>query len=83
MARYAIDINWSDVDQAFVARVPDVPGCMAHGPSRDEAFANAENAIHSWIETAEEFGDPVPRPPHADVRLSAPKTEQDLLPREI
>jgi predicted RNase H-like HicB family nuclease len=62
MARYEIDIHWSDVDEAFVALVPELPGCMAHGSSRDEALENAEDAIHAWVGTAEEFGDEIPQP---------------------
>lgn len=61
MAGYEIDINWSDADDAFVARVPELPGCMAHGSSREEARVNAENAIGAWIATAGEFGDAIPR----------------------
>jgi predicted RNase H-like HicB family nuclease len=62
MAGHEIDVNWSDVDQAFVAHVPDLPGCMAHGSSGEEARANAERAIRAWIATAEEFGDAIPPP---------------------
>jgi predicted RNase H-like HicB family nuclease len=62
MAGYGIDVAWSDPDEAFVADVPDLPGCMAHGSSRDEALANAENAIQAWIATVEEFGDAIPQP---------------------
>jgi predicted RNase H-like HicB family nuclease len=61
MAGYEIDVSWSDADDAFVARVPELPGCMAHGSSREEAGANAENAIQAWIAIAEEFGDAIPR----------------------
>ncbi|HEY0024652.1 MAG TPA: type II toxin-antitoxin system HicB family antitoxin [Longimicrobium sp.] len=62
MARYEIHIDWSDADGAFVARVPDLPGCMAHGRSREEARANAEHAIQAWVATVEEFGDAIPQP---------------------
>lgn len=74
MADYEIGVNWSDVDEAFVAHVPDLPGCIAHGSSRDEALANAENAIHAWIGTADEFGDPIPRP---RARVDAPVIDID------
>lgn len=74
MARYKIDIDWSDLDEAFVASVPELPGCMAHGSSRDEALANAENAIDAWIDTAEEFGDPIPR---SRAQVDAPLIEVD------
>jgi predicted RNase H-like HicB family nuclease len=61
-SRYEVIIYWSDADAAFVAEIPELPGCMAHGSSREDALTNAESAIQAWIETAEEFGDPVPQP---------------------
>jgi predicted RNase H-like HicB family nuclease len=60
--RYEILIFWSDEDQAFVADVPELPGCMAHGSTHTEALSNAEEAIALWIETAEEFDRSVPQP---------------------
>jgi predicted RNase H-like HicB family nuclease len=62
MHKYEIIIYWSNEDQAFIADVPELPGCMAHGSSQVEALANADEAIQLWIDTAEEFGDPVPEP---------------------
>ena len=62
MDKYEIIIFWSAEDQAFVADVPELPGCMAHGSSHEEALANAKTAMQLWIETAREFGDPVPEP---------------------
>ena len=59
--RYEIIIFWSDEDAAFVADVPELPGCMAHGSSHAEALANAEEAIMLWIETARELGRPIPQ----------------------
>jgi predicted RNase H-like HicB family nuclease len=61
-SRYEVIIYWSDADEAFVAQVPELPGCMAHGATREAALANAEGAIQAWIETAEEFGDAIPQP---------------------
>ena len=58
--RYEIIIFWSDEDAAFVADVPELPGCMAHGSSHAEALANAEQAVELWIETARELGRPIP-----------------------
>ncbi|HLC14794.1 MAG TPA: type II toxin-antitoxin system HicB family antitoxin, partial [Thermodesulfovibrionia bacterium] len=46
----------------FVAEVPELPGCIAHGESYESALANAKDAIQLWIDTAREFGDPVPEP---------------------
>jgi len=59
-ARYEIIIFWSDEDSAFVAEVPELPGCMADGKTYQEAVANAEEAIGDWIETARQLGRPVP-----------------------
>jgi len=62
MDKYEIIVFWSDEDQAYVADVPELPGCMAHGESYESALANVKEAISLWIETAKEFGDPVPEP---------------------
>jgi len=60
--RYEVIIFWSDEDQAFVADVPELPGCMAHGDSQESALKNAQDAIALWIDTAVEDGRSVPRP---------------------
>ena len=62
MDRYEIIIFWSDEDQAFVADVPELPGCMAHGDSYESALASAREAVLHWVETAKEFRDPIPAP---------------------
>lgn len=62
MHRYEIIIYWSSEDQIFVAEVPELPGCMAHGDTEELALKNAKDAIQLWIDTAREFGDPVPEP---------------------
>ena len=62
MNKYEIIIFWSDEDDAYVADVPELPGCMAHGDTYESALANAKEAIQLWIETATEFGDPIPAP---------------------
>jgi len=62
MNKYEIIIFWSDEDNAFVADVPELPGCMAHGDSYETALSNAKDAIELWLETAKEFGDPIPKP---------------------
>ncbi|HUP63471.1 MAG TPA: type II toxin-antitoxin system HicB family antitoxin [Thermoanaerobaculia bacterium] len=61
-SRYEIIIFWSDEDQSFIADVPELPGCMAHGSSYAEALANAQEAIPLWLETAHEHGDQIPEP---------------------
>jgi predicted RNase H-like HicB family nuclease len=62
MNRYEMIIYWSDEDQAFVVEVPELPGCMADGPTYREAVANAEKVIEEWIQTAKELGREVPVP---------------------
>lgn len=60
--KYEIIIFWSKNDDAFVAEVPELPGCMADGPTYSKALANAEKIIEEWIETAREEGRPIPEP---------------------
>lgn len=60
--KYGIVIYWSDEDQVFIAEVPELPGCVTHGETPDAALANANEAIELWIDTAKEFGNPVPQP---------------------
>jgi len=62
MTKYEVIIYWSDEDQAFIAEVPELPGCAADGKTHQEALANAEVIIREWIETAMELGRPVPEP---------------------
>ena len=62
MNKYEIIIFWSDEDAAYVADVPELPGCMAHGDTHESALANAKEAIQLWLETAKEFGDLIPAP---------------------
>jgi predicted RNase H-like HicB family nuclease len=62
MHKYEIIIYWSNEDQVFVAEVPELPGCMAHGDTQEAALAQANEAIQLWIDTAREFGHPIPEP---------------------
>lgn len=60
--RYEVIIYWSDEDQAFVAEIPELPGCAADGETYQEAIANAEVVIREWVETALELGRTIPEP---------------------
>ena len=62
MNRYEIVLYWSQEDDAFIAEVPELEGCMADGPTRQEALANVEVIIEEWIATAIELGRPIPEP---------------------
>lgn len=60
--KYELIIYWREEDQAFIAEVPELPGCMADGETYQEAVANAQVVINEWIETAQELGRPIPEP---------------------
>jgi len=60
--RYEVIINWSAEDEAFIAEVPELPGCAADGATRGEALAAVETIVAEWIETARELGRPIPEP---------------------
>jgi len=62
MHKYEIIIYWSNEDQVFIAEVPELPGCIAHGDTQESALAHAHEAIQLWIDTAKEFGHPIPEP---------------------
>ncbi len=60
--KYEIIIYWSDEDQAFVADVPELPGCIAHGNTHESALINIKTAMELWLDTAKDFDDPIPVP---------------------
>jgi predicted RNase H-like HicB family nuclease len=60
--KYEILIYWSDEDSAYLAEVPELPGCMADGSSYQEALKNVEVIIGEWLETARDLGRPIPEP---------------------
>lgn len=62
MSKYEVIIFWSQEDHAFIAEVPELPGCAADGKTYHEALANVEVVIREWIETAKELGRPIPAP---------------------
>ena len=62
MHKYEIILYWSNEDQAFIAEVPELPGCMAHGEDQQTALRNINDAMEFWIDTAKELGHSVPEP---------------------
>jgi predicted RNase H-like HicB family nuclease len=60
--RYEIIIYWSEDDAAFIAEVPELPGCAADGPTYQEALAAVEIVVNEWIQTARKLGRPIPQP---------------------
>jgi predicted RNase H-like HicB family nuclease len=62
MTAYRIEVFWSDEDEAWIADVPDLPFCTAHGPTAHDAVAEVEVAVEAWLEAARETGRPIPEP---------------------
>jgi predicted RNase H-like HicB family nuclease len=62
MPKYEVIIYWSVEDKAFVAEVPELPGCAADGETYQEALANVEVIIQEWIDTAKQLRRPIPKP---------------------
>ena len=62
MLKYEVIIYWSDEDGAFIAEVPELPGCAADGSTYQDALANVEAISQEWIETAQQLGRSVPQP---------------------
>ena len=61
-SRYEIIMYWSKEDDVFIAEVPELPGCMAHGTTQVNALKNIQQAIDLWIDTAKETGKEIPEP---------------------
>jgi predicted RNase H-like HicB family nuclease len=61
-SKYEIILYWSNEDEVFVAEVPELPGCIAHGSTQEDALRNAKEAVQLWMDTAKEHGVPIPEP---------------------
>ena len=62
MSKYEVIIYWSEDDKAFIAEVPELPGCAADGATKQAALKNVDAVIKEWISTAKELGRPIPEP---------------------
>ena len=60
--KYEIIIYWSNEDNSFVAEVPELPGCVADGPTYEDALTMVKEVMHIWIETQKEMRHPIPEP---------------------
>jgi predicted RNase H-like HicB family nuclease len=60
--KYEVIIYWSEDDHAFIAEVPELPGCMADGETYGKSLKNVQVIIKEWIHTAKEEGREIPRP---------------------
>ena len=77
--KYSFRCVWSDEDGAFVASVPELPGCMADGPTAEEAVRALQTIIKEWIETAKRQKRPIPKPVSMEVHTEIEKKHQDNL----
>lgn len=62
MHRYEVIVYWSEEDEAYIAEVPELPGCMADGSTYEEALKNVQIVIDEWIETVRSLGREIPIP---------------------
>jgi predicted RNase H-like HicB family nuclease len=62
MSKYEVIIYWSADDKAFIAEVPELPGCAADGATKQAALKNVDAIIKEWIATAKSLGRPIPEP---------------------
>lgn len=62
MIKYEVILYWSAEDEAFIAEVPELPGCMSDGATYRDALANVEQIALEWMETARELGREIPVP---------------------
>ena len=60
--KYEVILYWSNEDDAYIAEVPELPGCMADGPTQLDALRNVEVIAKEWIETAQQLGREIPQP---------------------
>lgn len=62
MSKYSVLIQYDETDQIYVASIPELQGCMAHGNTQEEAFKEVNIVRDMWIETAKEKGLEIPEP---------------------
>lgn len=62
MSKYEIIIYWSDVDDVFIAEIPELKGCIAHGDTQDEALREVNVVAEEWLSIAKEQGWEIPQP---------------------
>lgn len=62
MSKYSVLIQYDNIDQIYIASIPELQGCMAHGKTQEEAFREVNIVRDMWIQTAQEKGLPIPEP---------------------
>jgi predicted RNase H-like HicB family nuclease len=59
---YSMRLDWDPDDRIFVVTVPELPGCLTHGATYEEAARKGRAAIASWLAAARHWGTPIPAP---------------------
>ncbi len=62
MSKYEVIIYWSAADDIFVAEMPELKGCLAHGGTYDEALQEIQAVAEQWLALAGEKGWDIPAP---------------------
>ena len=78
MLKYEVVIFWSDEDGAYIAYAPELPGCMAHGETYEDALQSIKEAMELWLEVAQEFRDEVPEPKVNQITFDIHKATPEL-----
>jgi len=76
--KYLVKIYWSDEDEAYVAEVPALEGCVSHGDSYEEAAKNIQESVDLWLEVARKYNDPIPEPDLAAEEIRRVATLEDV-----
>ena len=71
LPRYHIDLFWSDDDTCWIANVPDLKACSAHGETPEEVLAEVQMAMQGWLAVAKQMGFPIPEPTYRPVAATA------------
>lgn len=76
-SRYHINIFFSDEDKCYIADIPDLKYCSAHGPTPEAALKEVQIAKQLWLETSRDLGKPIPPPkPRSSARLYRHKPQR-------
>ncbi len=60
--RYKVNLFWSNEDNCYLAEMPELPGCIAHGETQEEALEQANVAAKAWLEVASQMERKIPKP---------------------
>lgn len=67
----SVIMEWDPTDRIYVVTVPELPGCMTHGSTLEEAALQVQDAIEGWIEAAQAWGHPIPRAAYFDIKCDS------------